>query len=70
MFKFLKVRAKGNALYWLSLTSGLFILLIWLFISYELKKEHEFIIKTSNSNLQNIVRSFKEHSEDTITNSD
>jgi signal transduction histidine kinase len=70
MFKFLKVRAKGNALYWLSLTSGLFILLIWLFISYELKKELEFIIKTSNSNLQNIVRSFKEHSEDTITNSD
>ncbi len=70
MFKFLKVRAKGNTLYWLSLTSGLFILLIWLFISYELKKEHEFIIKTSNSNLQNIVRSFKEHSEDTITNSD
>jgi signal transduction histidine kinase len=35
-----------------------------------LKKEHEFILKTSNSNLQNIVRSFKEHSEDTITNSD
>jgi len=70
MIKFAKVLAKGNSFYWLSLTSGLFILLIWLFISYELKKEHEFILKASNSNLQNIVRSFKEHSEDTITNSD
>jgi len=70
MFTFSKLRNKGNALFWLYSTSGLFILLIWLFISYELKKEHEFILKTSNSNLQNIVRSFKEHSEDTITNSD
>jgi signal transduction histidine kinase len=70
MLTFSKLRNKGNALFWLYSTSGLFILLIWLFISYELKKEHEFILKTSNSNLQNIVRSFKEHSEDTITNSD
>lgn len=64
------VSRKENSLYLLLVGALVFIILIWLFIAYELKKEHEFILKASNANLQNIVRSFKEHSEDTITNSD
>ncbi len=46
------------------------IFMIWLFIFIKLDAEYKLIYQTAKSNLQNIVRSFKEHTESSITISD
>ena len=46
------------------------IVLIWLFIYFKLEVDHKLINESSRSELQNIVRSFKEHTESSITISD
>ena len=46
------------------------IALIWVFIYIKLDIEYKLINETSRANLQNIVRSFKEHTESNITIAD
>jgi len=54
----------------LSLVGVVLIALIWGFIFIKLEIDRKIIIDTSKANLQNIVRSFKEHTESSITMSD
>lgn len=54
----------------LSCVGLVLIVLIWLFIYFKLEVDHKLINESSRSELQNIVRSFKEHTESSITISD
>ena len=54
----------------LSVVGFVLIVLVWIFIYIKLDVDYKLIQKSSQSELQNIVRSFKEHTESSITISD